>query len=127
MACILLGLEEGITVACLTESVKANPSFCCSSMYEQFACKGWLRRRCRLANSLNLKRIESISIPAHCRSTISQRLLSRLQVDYNATDEYNAINNYKVLQAGFNKLKIDKVRTCRLSCGCMEGKLISAP
>lgn len=31
-------------------------------------------------------------------------------MDFNAKDEYTSINNYKVLQAGFNKLGIDKVR-----------------
>lgn len=31
------------------------------------------------------------------------------QVDFNAVNEYEWINNYKVLQAGFSKLRIDKV------------------
>ena len=32
-----------------------------------------------------------------------------LQVDFNAATEYDAVNNYKVLQAAFTKMGIDKV------------------
>lgn len=33
-----------------------------------------------------------------------------MQVDYNAKTEYDAVNNYKVLQAAFLKLGVDKVK-----------------
>ena len=32
-----------------------------------------------------------------------------VQVDFNAVNDYDSINNYKVLQAAFSKLHIDKV------------------
>lgn len=37
-----------------------------------------------------------------------------MQVDFNAVNEYDMINNYKVLQDCLNKLKVDKVRCCAL-------------
>ena len=37
---------------------------------------------------------------------------ARAQVDFNAVNEYDWINNYKVLQAAFNKLHINKVLVC---------------
>ena len=33
-------------------------------------------------------------------------------MNFNAVNEYDCIANYKVLQAGFNKLNIDKVSSC---------------
>lgn len=32
-----------------------------------------------------------------------------MQVDFNAATEYDAVSNYKVLQAAFTKMGIDKV------------------
>jgi len=60
---------------------------------------------------LNLTKIEQTStgaVACQLLDAMQQGSVSMAKVDYNATDEYNAINNYKVLQAGFNKLKIDK-------------------
>ena len=37
-----------------------------------------------------------------------------MQVDFNAKNDYEYINNYKILQAAFTKLAIDKVRYCSL-------------
>jgi hypothetical protein len=37
-------------------------------------------------------------------------MLLCVQVDYNAKTEYDAVNNYKVLQAAFLKLGVDKVK-----------------
>lgn len=34
-----------------------------------------------------------------------------MQVDFNAKNEYDMINNYKVMQDVFNKLGVEKVRT----------------
>lgn len=33
-----------------------------------------------------------------------------MQVDFNAKNEYDMINNYKVMQDVFNKLGVEKVR-----------------
>jgi RP/EB family microtubule-associated protein len=35
---------------------------------------------------------------------------SCMQVDFNAKNEYDMINNYKVMQDVFNKLGVEKVR-----------------
>lgn len=36
-----------------------------------------------------------------------------MQVDFNAKNEYDMINNYKVMQDVFNKLGVEKVRSQR--------------
>lgn len=75
--------------------------------------------------------------PARCRSRPRPTLLSRCvprarrpralarsltrgatveQVNFNAATEYEMINNYKILQAGFNKLNIQKVSELRYAC-----------
>lgn len=39
-----------------------------------------------------------------------------LQVDFNAATEYDAMNNYKVLQAAFAKMGIDKASHLPSAC-----------
>ena len=53
-----------------------------------------------------------LTYPSYCAvlqdPAIERRASWRLQVDFNAATEYDAVNNYKVLQAAFTKMGIDK-------------------
>lgn len=60
---------------------------------------------------LNLTKIEQTStgaVACQLLDALHPGCISMQKVDFNAKDEYTAINNYKVLQAGFTKLKIEK-------------------
>ena len=61
------------------------------------------------------------NIPAAGQESLTQ-CVPGLQVDFNAKNEYDFINNYKVLQAAFLKLNVDKVcrRPRRRRCCTVE-------
>ena len=74
--------------------------------------------------------IQALSISARCVSSAFQPALSSqlpqpitacvLQVDFNSVQEYDWISNYKILQASFTKLRIDKVQLFDRSSLCRK-------
>ena len=58
------------------------------------------------------------------KAVSKQGKVSRHNRDFNANNEYDYIANYKVLQAGFNKLNIDKVAAQVVCAQCCSELLL---